>query len=52
MKKDPMKKETKNERGRRGKESLSLKRKLTKETLLEERSVCMGRKARQSKVGK
>ena len=47
-----MKKETKNERGRRGKGLLSLKRKLIKETLLEKRSVCMGRKAMQSKVGK
>jgi len=52
MKKDPMEKETKNERGRRGKELLFFEKKVIKETLLDERSVCMGRKARQSKVGK
>ena len=47
-----MKKETKNERGRRGKESLSLKRKLTKETLSLERNVWLGREASPGKVGK
>ena len=40
-----MKKETKNERGRKGKGLLSLKRKLIKETLLEKRNVWLGREA-------